>query len=430
MNPRTLHTIQKRLLNSRFFTISLLLHVLVVLTFGGTVLFNKYVEPPDFTAGEGGEGFVSNEAVTQPPPSPTTEKPPEITPTVAPSTPTINTIQTTNPTQSSFVLPPVFTPQMNATTTTLANQIQAPTGPKIGDQMTPQIAAGIRDFTQSWSTGGKGPGLGTSLRERTFQFTAFIAKYGDPNDPLGPDWNSTNWVRDGKIAGGSLINMLYVIDKLSSDKIHTTPDVVPLDLSNWDEIASKKPPFILFTGHRNFVLTDKEVENLQKYVRLGGCIWGDSSLPGNRSRFDIAFRREMKRVIPDVDKQFEPLPPNHPIFTRAYYPEIKSLPPGLNYYQEPVYALKIYGEIAILYTPNDYGDMWQMGLNEKMEIDMRKDEFNRYVAINWSMLIQSNTYYRNLTKESLVASYKFGTNIIVHLLTRWEDHVAKAPRGL
>lgn len=429
MNPQALHSIQRRLLNSRFFTISLLLHLLLVLMFSGTVLFNKYVEPSDFTAGD---GIVSDTVKVQQPPAQPAQAAPQFNTTVAPAAPSMNAITSTAmSTSATFVLPASFTPQMSNATSFTPHSIQAPTGTKFGNQMTTQIAAGIRNFTEGWSTGNKGPaGIGTSLKDRTFHFTAFLAKYGDPNHPKGGDWNSSNRVKNGKITAGSLVNLLYVIGVFSRDKIDAKPDPVPLDLSNWDEIIAKKPPFIFFTGHRDFVLTDTEVENLQHYVKVGGCIWGDSSLPGNRSRFDIAFRREMKRVVPDIDKQFEPLPPNHPIFTKNYYKEIGSVPPGLNFYDEPVYALKIYDEIAILYTANDYGDMWQIGLDEKMEIDMRRNEYGAFVALNDEIWGRRDVYFRNLTKESLTASYKFGTNIIVHLLTRWEDKVAMAPRGL
>ena len=34
--------------------------------------------------------------------------------------------------------------------------------------------------------------------------------------------------------------------------------------------------------------------------------------------------------------------------------------------------MKIYGEIAILYTANNYGDMWQVGLDQQGRIDLRK----------------------------------------------------------
>jgi hypothetical protein len=429
MNHKTIRSFQKRLLNSRFFTISLFLHVLLILAFGGTVLFNKYVEPPDFT-GEGGEtGFVSNDAPQEPPAQSATEQSPEFTPTsAAVSAPSLTTILTTNPAVPSFTLPTAFTPSISPAAKSFS-AASVPEAGKISSGMTPDIAKGIAGFTAGWST-GKGGGFGTSLRERTFKFTAYLAKYGNPNDRNGGDWYSTNYVSNGKITGGSLPNLIYFIQKFSKDKIKATADPVPLDLSNWDEIATKKPPFIFFTGHRDFVLSDKEVENLQKYLRLGGCVWGDSAPPGLRSRFDIAFRREMKRVIPDVDKQFEPLPPNHPIFTRAYYPEITEVPAGLNFYRDPVFALKVYGEIAILYTPNDYDDMWLMGLDDQQNIDMRKDERGRFVAINQQMWQRRDIYFRNLTRESLVPAYKFGTNIVVHLLTRWEDKVRTSSHGL
>ena len=207
-------------------------------------------------------------------------------------------------------------------------------------------------------------------------------------------------------------------------------NVEAIDLNvaeNQCKLFSVKPPFVFMTGTRDFRLSDKEVENLQKYIRLGGAIWGDSSVPGRNSRFDIAFRREMKRVIPDVDKDWEVLPINHPIFTsQAYYPEVKEVPSGLNYYREPVYALKIYGEVAILYTPNDYGDMWQIGLNDQGQIDMRRDVNWRFVAINQVIWENRATYLRNIAPDSLANTYKFGTNVVIHLLTRWEDKTRTA----
>jgi len=106
------------------------------------------------------------------------------------------------------------------------------------------------------------------------------------------------------------------------------------------------------------------------------------------------------------------------------------VPAGLNFYREPVYALKIYDEIAVIYTANDYGDMWQFGLDEHGEIDMRRDEHGNFVAINNTMWEMRDVYIRNINPASLMASYKFGTNIVLHLLTRWEEKMRNVPRGL
>lgn len=415
--------------NSRYATISFLLHVLLIAAFGGTVMFKAVTEPSDFM-GEEGQGFVANDSQETPPTPPQQQQPKETTFQVTTvqnpnSAPPLTAITTMSSQALSFSMDAVMTPNMARTTTpnTPAAVNPAANMPKVSSQgLTAQQAQAIKGFTEGWSKGKGGSGPSKGLREREFEFVAYMGKYA------GGDWNSTVQIVNGKVVRGSLPNLLWLISKWSKDKIKTNErNVEIIDLAS-DEIFRIKPPFILLTGTRDFKLTEKEVENLRKYVQLGGCIWGDSSLPGLRSRFDIAFRREMRRVIPDVDKDFEPLPANHDIYTKSYYPEIKQVVPGLNYYAEPVYALRIYGEIAILYTPNDYGDMWQIGLTEKGEIDFSRDAQKRYIALNRQYWDFRDLYLFNITPPALAETYKFGTNIIIHLLTRWEDAVRRAPK--
>jgi len=401
--------------NSRDFTISFVLHVILVAIFGTTVPLQAVQEPPDFEGDSG--GFTSGEAnVATPPPQNT---PPVPTPniTVTPTSNPVNTITTVAPSPVNFTMAPmIITP---VTTTPPSTEMTAPKPASVGaDGLTGAQASAIKKFTGGW---GKGTGSGTGTRQREFEFTAYIGQYA------GGNWNSTIRVVNNKIENGSLPNLLYFMQSRSKNKVKTNYTNVKAIKLDSDEIFSVKPPFIFMTGTRDFKLSDKEVENLQKYIRLGGAVWGDSSVPGRNSRFDIAFRREMKRVIPDVDKDWEALPINHPIYTsQAYYPEIKEVPPGLNYYREPVYALKIYGEVAILYTPNDYGDMWQVGLNDQGQIDTRRDEHYQFVAINPVIWDNRETYLRNIATDSLANTYKFGTNVVIHLLTRWENKTRTA----
>ncbi|MBE2180984.1 MAG: DUF4159 domain-containing protein, partial [Chthoniobacterales bacterium] len=275
----------------------------------------------------------------------------------------------------------------------------------------------------------KGSGAGTGTRQREFEFVAFIAKYS------GGDWDSVFRVMD-KIPMGALPNLLEFMSKESRDKIKTNyRRVEPIELDS-DRIFTAKPPFIFFTGSRDFVLTDKEVANLQKYVRLGGAIWGDSSVPGRGSRFDIAFRREMKRVMPDKDKDFEALDARDPMFTRSpYFTGVTKAPSGLNYYEEPVYVMRYFGEIAIIYTANDYGDMWQFGLKQngrEWVINNDRNERGERIALDWPLYINTGIYIHNTNPNppatSLLDSFKFGTNMVIHLLTRWEDKLRSAPR--
>ncbi len=420
--------------NSRFFTISFVLHVLLIVLFGGTVLFEAMQEPPDFEGGEG--GFVAAGQEVAAPPQNTQTQPTETTFTV--STPSVqNTsvaaITTTGQNPLNFSMDAIITPatMVKPTATTVATT-SAPAATVGASGMSAQVASQIREFTGGWS---KGTGSGTGTRQREFTFTAYVAKYN------GGNWDSTVDLRDGKIWRGSLPNILEFMSKESRDKIKTdykNVDYIQLDS---DKLFATKPPFIFFTGSKDFVLSDKEVENLQKYIRVGGAIWGDSSVPGKGSAFDIAFRREMRRVMPDKDKGFEALEVNDPMFRKnPYFDDIKEQPKGLNYYQEPVYVLRYFGEIAIIYTANDYGDMWQFGvklnddpkIKDKWIINGDRNEQYVRIALDWSLYINSGLYVHNTNPnppiDSILFTYKFGTNMIIHLLTRWEDKVRTAPK--
>jgi hypothetical protein len=424
LNPqsRRIGAFIERLSRSRFFTISVALHFIFILVFGSIVLVKQVTPRTDFDDSAGG-------LVAPAPPAPAEP----IQPMDAPAVPTtatdsatapqnaLSVITTPNLTSAAFVLPaaPMTAPTTGTTLSAAATSAAASSAPTFGG--IPLAAAKkMARFTNWRASGDSGSGTG---HDRAFKFTAYLAKYA------GGDWNSTIGMANGKIAKGSLPNLLFLLQKWSRNKIDAQPEAVPLDLSS-DKLITEKPPFIFFTGHRDFVLTETEVQNLHAYLQLGGAIWGDSSLPGSRSRFDLAFRREMKRVLPDQNIAWETLPADHPIYTQAYYPEIRQVPEGLNYYQEPVYALKLYGEISVLYTANDYGDMWQIALTENGDIDMSRDENDRLVVTSDWLLANRNVYFRNLEVKPITDSYKFGTNIIVHLLTRWEEKLRNVPTGL
>jgi hypothetical protein len=404
---------------SRDFTISFVLHLIIVMLFGTTVLFQAVQEPPDFEGGEGGF-VVGGEVAAQPVDIQTpTETKLDVTQVTPTDNNALNAITTTAPNALDFTMSPTIAPPITAPTAPDAASAAAAAAASIsGDGLTTQAASQIKAFTGGW---GKGSGGGTGTRTREFEFTAYIGQYS------GGNWNSTVRVTRNRIETGSLPNLLYLMSYWSKDRIKTNYKNVKAIKLDSDEIFAVKPPFIFLTGTRDFKLTDREVENLRKYIRMGGCIWGDASLPGQRSRFDIAFRREMRRVIPDVDKDFEPLPNNHPIFTQSYFPNIKEPPPGINFYDDPVQVMRIYGEIAIVYTSNDYGDMWQIGLNQQGQIDTRRNERGQFVAINETIFNNRGTYIRNITPESLKACFEFGTNVVIHLLTRWESKVRTAP---
>jgi len=412
-----------RIRNSRDFSISLAVHIIFIALFGGTVLFQAAQEPPDFEGGGEDGGFVGAEQPVAAPPVQQQVMPPtqDITVTATPvNNSQVNAITTTAVSPMNFNMAQmVMAPPAPKAPSAAQMAAPKPAAGNLGTGLSKADAAAIKDFTGGW---GKGSGSGTGTRSREFEFTAYIGQYS------GGDWNSTvSTVGDqkGAINNGSLPNLLAYMSTRSRNKVKTNYDKVRAIKLDSQELFSIKPPFIFMTGTKDFRLTEKEVENLRKYVRIGGAIWGDSSVPGRNSRFDIAFRREMRRVLPDKDKDWEELPKNHPVFDKSknYFPDVLQVPPGLNFFQEPVYTLKIYGEIAVIYTANDYGDMWQIGLLPDGKVDLRRNTQNQFIAINQSLWDNRGDYIRNLEEPALDLSYKFGTNIVLHLLTRWESKV-------
>ncbi len=404
----------ERLSRSRDFSISLILHLLLIVLFGSTVLFESVHEPAEMVSSDPG-GLVPPQAVASRPPeapAPTPKLPEAFSPkATAPS-----------PQDMSRLLSPSGPANLPVPSNGLSALPPAPPSPSVGQPapnipngLTGQDVVAIRNFSEDW-VNRKNAGT----REPEYQFTAFIGQYGKG------DWNSTNRVVQGKVESGSLPNLLYFMSAFSKNRVKTDYQHVRAIRLDSDELLSERPPFIFLTGTRDFELSAKEVEHLQKYLWLGGAVWGDSSVPGKNSRFDIAFRREMKKVLPDIDKTWEKLPAQHPVFSQGFFPEVRGVPAGLNSYREPIEVLKVHGQIAVLYTSNDYGNMWQVGLEKTGQIDLRRNERGGFVATDETIWNNRASYLRNLSQESLTDSYKFGTNVVIHLLGRWENLRAAA----
>ncbi|MFH1476789.1 MAG: DUF4159 domain-containing protein [Verrucomicrobiota bacterium] len=284
---------------------------------------------------------------------------------------------------------------------------------------------GVAKFQKDWGVTG-------SKRTTKAKFTIFQAKYQDG------DWycNSDTTMGGPCVPGnGSLQNMMLQIRAWSRDRIDA--QVVPevLDVGT-DKLFTLKPPFVYLTGHKNFYFKDNEVKNLRDYLTLGGAIWADSALAGRRSRFDIAFRREMKRVLPD--REFELVPENHEMFDTFF--ENIGMPAGMNNYQEQIEMINIGGKLAVLYTLNGYGHFWEARLNRDGKIEWglanmaargEKPVWRHvYGPHLYPPRSESGTIYRNITDETTRNVYKFGINVVVHLLTRYQRDIMLLPKEL
>lgn len=412
--PPLVQRLRDKLSSSRDFSISLVIHFIIIVVLGGVIITKVVPEPVDVT----GQIGPITESVTPPPTNDSTLKQEMplnqlINPAPSSQLPPVILSDPKN-TQAPLFTKGVDIPQPNASQAAAAISKLEGTTPVTVNEITPDVRRELTQTLRIWRN------ISSTGKRAEYEFTAFIGQYS------GGNWNSTVRMSNGKIDAGSLPNLLYLMSAWTKDRVRTNYTNVRAIRLDSDELLNVRPPFIFLTGTRDFQLTDKEVENLRAYLKVGGCIWGDSSVPGQRSRFDLAFKREMRRVVADVDKNFEPLPADHPLYSQAYFKDVKEMPAGLNNYRLPIYAMKMYGEVAIIYTANDYGDMWQIGLDQDGKIDLSRNAAGQYVAVNPAVYDQRDVYIRNLDRDSLEASYRFGANVVMHLLTRWQSKVGEA----
>lgn len=249
-------------------------------------------------------------------------------------------------------------------------------------------------------------------------FPVFVASYADG------DWAcNTNLDAEGNIVAGSIPNLVAKINEWTHREVNLHVVARPLSIGGPDLLA-QKPPFIFLTGHKDFVLTDPEIENLREYLEMGGLVWGDNALAGRGSRFDVAFRREMARVIPNAPLQ--PLGADAGIF-RGKYP-FDQAPEGMNYRAEPIEHIDLDGQIAILYTPNDYSDLYTMRiLPGDRQVQGTQPAPGSPLVTPGTFLYNRQLYFRNFTLPSSLAVQHLGLNIVTFLITRFDDQLQLAP---
>ncbi len=290
-----------------------------------------------------------------------------------------------------------------------------PTGIPHATGFSPERAKRIYDFILTTR-----PILEIRRHDPTCTFPIYVAAYA------GGDWAyNSSLDKEGNIVAGSIPNLTAKINEWSHGAIKGVIVPRPLKIGGPD-LLEKKPPFIFFTGHKDFVLTEDEVANLRDYLQDGGAIWGDNALAGKGSRFDIAFHREMKRVVPDHD--FEAMPMDGDIYKSKFV--IEQVPAGINYHAEPIEHLDIDGVLAILYTPNDYCDLYAMRIlpgDVKIQLGWLDPKTQPPLTTSYVIQGHRNIFFRNFTLESSLAVHRLGMNIVTFFITRFDDKLLLGP---
>jgi len=155
-----------------------------------------------------------------------------------------------------------------------------------------------------------------------------------------------------------LSTLLDTVSGTSSMKVSFATQPLKLD---GEQLTSF--PFIYMTGHTDFALSNAEVAALQKYLKAGGFLMADACC--GRKAFDAAFRRELKRVLPE--HKLETLDPRHPLYSVHYKVG------AVNYSQAAVVqgkvkspgpaaleGITVNGELAVVYSPYDMGCGWEL----------------------------------------------------------------------
>jgi hypothetical protein len=118
-----------------------------------------------------------------------------------------------------------------------------------------------------------------------------------------------------------------------------------------DTEAIFNSPFTVISGEGTFRFSEKERENLRRYLLCGGFLLAS---PGcSDSEWDIAFRNQLKALIPEA--QLTRLPMTHPVFSTMFKIPSLSLKRGGTTLVE---GLEINGRLVMIYSTEGLNDAY------------------------------------------------------------------------
>jgi hypothetical protein len=156
---------------------------------------------------------------------------------------------------------------------------------------------------------------------------------------------------------GAAANLLRYVAEKTTLGVRFRREAV--DLRATETVAH---PVLYMTGHDDFVFSDQEVARLRAYLERGGVLLADACC--GRKAFDMAFRREVARVLPDA--RLEVLPLDHEFFSAAgeritsvrYKDAVRATDPKL---EAPVIEMATLGGApAVIYSRFDLGCGWEL----------------------------------------------------------------------
>ncbi len=109
-------------------------------------------------------------------------------------------------------------------------------------------------------------------------------------------------------------------------------------------------PFVVMTGESDFLLTQKERDQLKTYLSNGGFLLASAGC--SSKAWDQAFRREMRRLFEDVG--LTRLPMEHPIFRTVY--DITKLELHHKGSEAAIEGLSLGDKVVVIYSAQGLND--------------------------------------------------------------------------
>ena len=188
-------------------------------------------------------------------------------------------------------------------------------------------------------------------------------------------YDSGDWDYNPKVAA----NVLNSIVEYTSIPVYPEEIVITADS---DELLAF--PFLFMTGHKLVRFTDRERDNIRRYVERGGFLFSDDCNHDIAGLYATSFEAEMKRIFPGPGT-LDKLASNHPLY-HAFF-QFPDGPPqtahelngwGDDLVHDYLRAVEQRQRIGVLYSNKDYGCEWDYDWRNKR---FQRDDNTRF-AVN------------------------------------------------
>jgi hypothetical protein len=188
-------------------------------------------------------------------------------------------------------------------------------------------------------------------------------------------YDSGDWDYNPKVAANVLNSVVeYTNIPVYGDEVVITADSQELFAF----------PFLFMTGHKLVRFSNKEREQLRRYVENGGLLFSDDCNHDVAGLYATSFEQEMKATFPNPPV-LPKIPSTHPLYRTFFtFPEG---PPqtahelngwGDDLVHDYLRAVEHNGRIGVLYSNKDYGCEWDYDWRNKR---FQRDDNTRF-AVN------------------------------------------------